>query len=110
MGLMDSFTQQQFPFAYDSVFDGLLVVLPELGMRVKSADKVIGRIEASAGMSLFSWGENISLIVERGAEASSIVKIESSLKVSTNLVGSHRHRGNFSKIIGALSQHLQSKS
>lgn len=56
MSIASQATQQKFPFSYDAVFDGLVEVIPNLGMSVKSQDKLIGRITASAGMSLFSWG------------------------------------------------------
>ena len=97
-------TQQKFPFPYDDVFNGLAQVLPALGMNVKEADKVIGRINASTGMSLFSWGENLSLIVEKVDESSCVVGIESGLKVSINAAGAHRHQKNFNNIISALSK------
>lgn len=49
-------TQQKFPFPYDKVFDGLVAVIPDIGFSLKSQDRVIGRITASTGVSLFSWG------------------------------------------------------
>ena len=57
------------------------------GMNLKSSDKVIGRITASAGMSLFSWGENLTIIVEKINENSTLVAIESTLKMGANLAG-----------------------
>ena len=109
MSFASQATQQKFPFAYDDVFDGLTQVLPALGMSVKEADKVIGRITASTGMSLFSWGENLSLVVERTDESSSLVSIESGLKVGINAGGAHRHQKNFNNIISALSKRVQAK-
>jgi hypothetical protein len=107
MSIASQATQQKFPFTYDEVFDGLVKVLPASGMTIRTTDKVIGRITASAGVSLFSWGENITLIVEKTDESSSIVGIESSLKLGANFTGAHRHQKNFDKIIHELSQHLQ---
>jgi len=85
-------TQQKFPFSYEAVFDGLVKVIP------------------SAGMSLFSWGENLTLVVEKIDENSTIIGIESALKFGGSLAGSHRHQKNFDKIIAALSQNLQRHS
>lgn len=53
---MTQSTQQTFPFSYDQVFDGLVRVLPASGMKIKSKDKVIGRITASTGMSPYVLG------------------------------------------------------
>ena len=69
---------------------------------------MIGRITASAGSSWFSWGENITIVVERIDAATTRIAIDSSLKVGINLAGAHRHIKNFEKIIAALSSHLQS--
>jgi hypothetical protein len=109
MSIASQSTRQKFPYSYDSVFDGLLKILPAVEMKVKTADKVIGRITASAGMSLLSWGENVSIVVERDGDLSTIVGIDSSLKMGTNIAGAHRHQKNFDKIIFELSRHLQTK-
>jgi hypothetical protein len=101
-------TQQRFPFSCEDVFDGLIYVLPTIDLTVKEADKVIGRISASTGMSLFSWGENIALVVESIDESSCRIGLQSSLKVGANIGGAHRHQKNFDRIISALSKFLQS--
>lgn len=107
MSIASQATQQKFPFSYDAVFDGLVKVIPNIGMSIKSQDKVIGRITASAGMSLFSYGENLTIVVEKIDDNSTMIGIESALKLGINLAGAHRHQKNFNKIISALSQHLQ---
>ena len=107
MSIASQSTQQKFPFKYDAVFDGLMVVVPIIGLKLKSQDKLIGRVTASAGASLFSWGENLSFIVERVSEDVSMVSIESSLKLGSNIAGAHRHQKNFEQLISALSLHLQ---
>jgi hypothetical protein len=103
-------TQQKFPFAYDAVFRGIIAVIPTVGFKLKSQDPVIGRISASAGMSLFSWGENITIIIEKISDTSTLISIESALKVGLNVAGAHRHTKNFNKIIEALSAHLRTKN
>lgn len=79
-------------------------------MSIKSQDKVIGRITASTGMSLFSYGENLTIAVEKIDDNSTIVGIESALKVGINLAGARRHQKNFNKIIATLSQNVQHKA
>jgi hypothetical protein len=110
MSLSSQSTQQKLPFPYDAVFDGVVSVIPQAGFKLKSQDKVIGRITASAGISLFSWGENLTIVVEKIDDRSTLVGIESGLKVGVNLAGVHRHAKNFDKLIAALSTHLQSRT
>ena len=109
MSLSSQGTQQKFPFAYEDVFDGLLEVIPKTGFKLKSSDKLIGRISASTGWSLFSYGESITIVVEKIEDEKTLVGIESSSKVGFNVAGAHRHTKNFNKIIESLSTHLQSK-
>lgn len=110
MGFANQNTQQKFPFTYDEVFNGIIAVMPSIGFKLQSQDQTLGRITASAGMSLFSWGENLTLIVEKVDTKITNVGIESALKMGMNFAGAHRHTKNFNKIIGALSAYLQKGS
>ena len=107
MSISSQNTQQKFPFAYDDVFDGVVASLPQAGFSLKSKDRVIGRITASTGMSIFSWGENLTIIVEKIDDKSTLVAIESAMKIGINVAGVHRHAYNFEKLIHAVSLYLQ---
>ena len=106
MSIASQATEQKFPFSYEAVFNGLVKVISDEGMEVKSRDKIIGRITATSGASAFSWGERLTFIVEKIDENSTNIRIESSLKFGASLAGSHRHQENFDEVISALSQYL----
>lgn len=63
------------------MFDGLVAVIPDNGFSLKSQDRVIGRITASTGVSLFSWGENLTIVTEKIDEKNTLVGLESALKL-----------------------------
>ena len=107
MGISDHKSQQKFPFSYERVFQGLLIILKPEGFNVQNHDIVIGRITASASMSAVSWGEYVAIIVEKIDEANTLITIESSLKVGMNIAGAHRHSQNIERIIRALSYYLK---
>jgi hypothetical protein len=113
MGSFESSGGQRFPYTYDQVFAGLLKVLPQNGFKVKSQDKDIGRIECSAGASLFSWGENISISVEDLDSYSTRLDIHSGLKVQGTrqalFTGEGRNTRNVTVIISALSNYLKTQ-
>jgi hypothetical protein len=109
MSLTSQQCTQAFPYNYDQVYDGVLKVLETNDFKVKDKDKRIGRIIASSGMSLFSWGENLSLCVEKVSDQETRLGIDSSLKVGINVGGAHRHHKNFTKIVMGLSRYLQNK-
>jgi hypothetical protein len=107
MSLNVSETKQSFPFAYEPVFDGLVAILGPAGFTIASQDRVIGRIVASAGMSGFSWGENVTIQIERRGEATTALLIQSNLKVGFNVTATGKNAKNAERLIGALSNYLQ---
>jgi len=108
MSLNVAETRQAFPFPYDQVFDGLLAILGPAGFTIKSQDKVIGRITASAGASAFSWGEDLVIQTQRVSDAATELLIQSNLKVGFNVTATGKNAQNAERIIGALSSYLQS--
>jgi hypothetical protein len=109
MGISDQQTQQKIPFSYDKTYDALVKAIPRAGLKLQSEDKLLGRITATTGISLMSYGENITLLVEKVDAESALVRIESSLKVALNLFGGSKHQKNFDLLIAALSAELQGK-
>ena len=107
MSIASQSTQQKVPFSYEQTFDCLTRAIPAAGLAVKTADKLLGRITASAGMSLFSWGENLTFVVEKISPDLTLVAIESSLKFGANIAGAHRHQKNFNSVMSSLSEELQ---
>lgn len=107
---MGEITQQTFPYDFDSVFRALLLVIPQIGFVVKTSDPMIGRITATTGMSALSYGETVTMIIERVDGDNTRLRVESSLRVGFNIAGAHIHARNFNAIIGGLSRQLQSRS
>ena len=107
MSFASQSTQQIFPFPADVAFEKLLEAIPEVGMTIKQKDDALRRVSVSAGISLFSWGENVSIVVNSDGENSCVVGIDSALKLGVNVTGAHRHQKNFDKIIYALSGKLK---
>ncbi len=100
-------TKQTFPFAYEQVFDGLIAILEPAGFAIRSQDRVIGRVLATTAMSGFSWGENVTIQVQRMSDKATDVLIQSNLKVGFNLTATSKNAQNAERIIGALSNFLQ---
>ena len=107
MGIASQSTHQQFPFPQIVVFRAAQHMLPRAGMTITSSDEMLGRIWAKTGMSAFSWGENISLLIEAVDEKSCVMSLDSDLKVGINITAAGKHRQNFQKIIYQVSQCLK---
>lgn len=100
-------TRHSFPFAYDRVYDGLLLVLSPAGFKVKLEDRGTGRVTASAGVSAFSWGENLVLQVQRRDDGTTDLFVQSKLWLILNVTAITKNRKNGERVIGALSNFLQ---
>ena len=109
MSIANQSTQQKFPYGYDEVFEAVVEAISEVDFNLKSQDKTIGRITASTGMSLFSWGENLTIVVERDGSNNTVVAIDSAMKLGTNVAGLQRHVKNFDQLIQAVSAKLRLK-
>jgi hypothetical protein len=107
MGIGDQISRQQFPVAAARVYANLPGVLEGEGFKIVSRDDFLKRVTASAGMSLLSWGENITVGVNELSPTASEVSVESSLKLGTSWTGAHRNQKNIEKIISALSRSLR---
>ena len=99
-----------FSFQPRTSFDAVVTVIPALGMKLRSQDRLIGRVTATTGMSLFSYGENITVAVQALDPASSSVTVASDLKVGLNIGGTQRHSRNFNNVIDAVSGRLQGRA
>ena len=103
-------TQQTFPFPYDAVFDTVVVVFPTIKFKLITHDRAIGQITAKTPATLFSWGENLTILVQKIDDNASMITMESSLKVAVNIAGAGRHTKNFNKVIAAASSQLQQQT
>lgn len=106
MGFSNQTTQQQFPYSADSVFSALGKAVEVSNMTIKETDLTLKRATVNVGMSLLSWGETISVSVRSLDKETCVVSLDSALKFSANLAGSHKHQKNFDKLLYSLSNTL----
>ncbi|RWS52664.1 hypothetical protein [Enterobacter cloacae] len=106
MGFSNQTTQQQFPYSADSVFAALGKAVEVSNMTIKEIDFTLKRATVNVGMSLLSWGETISVSVRSLDKETCVVSLDSALKFSANLAGSHKHQKNFDKLLYSLSNIL----
>lgn len=96
--------QQLISFPYNEVFDAVIIVIPKIDFNIKTQDRSTGRIQIRTSMSLLSWGENLTIFVEKIDDKNTLVRIEPTLKFSG---GFHRHIANFNKLVKAFSTYLE---
>jgi hypothetical protein len=113
MALLDHQGGTDFPYSRDDVFDGLLKVIPVLGMKVAKQDRSAGIISAKAGVSLRSWGENIPISVIEGSPGFTRVSIMSTPKTGLLAGGAFdlgKNRSNIERILHLTAERLQARA
>lgn len=62
MSLVDHSQDIVLDYPWESVFNAIETAIPKLkGMQISNVNKITKTISAKAGVSLFSWGENITI-------------------------------------------------
>lgn len=110
MAILDHNGESEFPFKKDTVFDAICKAVPTIdGMKVDNADKLSGRIMVKAGVTLWSWGENIPIQLTSISETKTKVLITSTPKTGAMFGGAFdmgKNRRNIEKILSETSRIL----
>jgi hypothetical protein len=113
MALLDHNGECELPISKDKVFNAMLQAIPTIkGMKIESSDKLLGRITAKAGVSLFSWGENIPIQLTEVSENKTKIQITSSPKTGIMFGGSFdmgKNNKNIEDILSTTSKILQNE-
>lgn len=101
----------EFPFAKDVVFRAVCEAIPRIrGMKIDRKDDLASRLDISAEMSAFSWGERVSVAVTSAGPNSSTVGIASGAKTILGSATVHgKSRKNVAQIIAETSEILKEK-
>lgn len=107
MALLGHNGECEFPIAKEKVYEALCQAIPTIsGMKLESADKLLGRVMVKAGVSLFSWGENIPIQLPEVSENKTRIQITSSPKTGIMFGGAFdmgKNRKNIEYFIGYVS-------
>ena len=97
MSVLQGGTEVEFDRAPAEVFEAMVRALPEARMKLKSSDAATHHIEATTGMSLASWGENIRIDLSEAAPGRTRATISSANKAQ--LVSWGKNKKNLDKIV-----------
>lgn len=112
MAILDHNGESEFPFKKDLVFDTICESISKIdGMKIDNADKLSGRIMVKAGVTLWSWGENIPIQLTELSATKTKVQITSSPKTGVMFGGAFnmgKNRKNIERILSETSKTLSS--
>lgn len=89
----------------DELFDIVKKVIEdESSMEVEMADEKSGYITLAVGMSIWSWGEKMNIVVTEKTEIETEITFESASNYA--IVDYGKNRKNIDKIVKGISKHL----
>ena len=109
--LFDTFDRTgnaEFSFPKPIVFRALCMAVDGLkGMTIEKRDDLAARLEVKTGMSLFSWGEKVSIAVTGSGADSAMISVQSGAKTILGSATTHgKNRENVREIIAHTSEIL----
>lgn len=110
MGMADHKTSVKVPYSADNTFEALKQCCKYLyGMKVKSVDDLLKTVYLKAGVSAFSWGENITVTVKAAEDGETIVEIVSASKTGAlgGALDMGKNNKNLKSIMDELSMELK---
>ena len=96
-----------YSFDAETVFKCLEEICFKSRFNIKSVDKSIKRIILNTPLSLFSYGENIEIIVQSEINDKALVYVKSEPKVSFNLTAGSAVKKNIEEIYRMLDKQLK---
>ena len=94
-------------YSLEKVFDAILKGAESLsGFSVKSSNRVTHSVSINVGMSLFSWGEKMTVSLKDLAEDKTEIVFSSGSKLGTEFVSNTKNRKNIDNLINAMSRYL----
>lgn len=110
MGVADHKSSVKIPYSLDNVFEALKKSCQYIyGMKIDSIDEVLKTVYLKAGISAFSWGENVTVTVKTAEDGESIVEVSSVSKTGAfgSAVDMGKNNRNLKKIMDELSMELK---
>lgn len=109
--LFDTFDRSgnaEFPFPRQVVFRAVATAVEGLsGMNIEGRDELACRVDVKTGMSAFSWGEKVSIVVTGNGPSAAIVSVQSAAKTIFGSATTHgKNRENVKEIIQRTSELL----
>ncbi len=63
------------PYPFGRVWDAAWTALPLAGWELNTANRALGRFDAKVGMSIWTWGEDFTVNLEKLGEASTRIQV-----------------------------------
>ena len=94
-------------YSLEKVFDAILKGAESLsGFCVKNSNRVTHSVSINVGMTLFSWGEQMTVSLKDLAEDKTEILFSSASKLGTEFVANTKNLKNIDNLMNAMSKYL----
>lgn len=111
MSIVDHTSDVLVPYSVNDTYDALKKAVKSMpGFAVDRFDDVMRTVYLKAGVSLFSWGENITVTISQATDGQSAISVLSTPKTGVMFGGTMdmgKNRKNINTIMSALSKELE---
>ena len=113
MALLDHMNEATVPYSEDVVIEAIVESVKKLhGFELNNIDENMGHIIVKTGVSLFSWGESITINIEKAISNGTQIKIISTPKTGVMFGGAAdmgKNRKNIDSLFSGISEELKDK-
>lgn len=97
----------EFAYPQPEVFQAAEQAISQIPhMKVVEADGTTGRITVSSSMSLWSWGEKLTLAIDADGDSTTTVHVVADPKLFTNVTAAHKDREDVQQVLDAMQSIL----
>lgn len=96
--------EASFPFDIDKTFNAIPLTLSKLGWKIRTIDPTLYRISARIGVSLWTWGQNVFIVVNKVDKSNSVVHISS--ETTHQIIDWGKNRRDIDKFFNELESNL----
>ena len=99
--------QAEFPYPQPQVFQAAEQAITDIAhMKVVEADGSSSRITVSAGASLWSWGEKLTLAIDAEGDSTTLVHVTANPKLFTDVTAAPKDREDVQEILDGITRIL----
>ena len=103
MGLRSAEKSPIYKLPYEKVFEEVKNALNDCKFKIKEIDEKSGRIKASSGASIWSWGERVEVLVSKTGGGT---KVDVYSRAKAQLVDWGKSGRNVTNFLAALNKRL----
>lgn len=109
MGFLEVEDKVVFNKSYSETFEAVIKSISELGWKLKSENKELGRIQCGTGVNMITFGENIDIKIEKNGKKTTLAAVSAPKTGAAfgGLFSTSKSRDHINKLFEKLGEKLK---